>query len=61
MSNAKEKMNKAYIDSKLAGIIEPMVGALCADAPPDEVSQISLLILFVLIFLLFDSCFPYLD
>ncbi len=41
MSNPKEKMNKAYIDSKLAGIIEPMVGALCVDAPADEVSQIS--------------------
>lgn len=38
MSNAKEKMNKAYIDSKLAGIIEPMVGALCVEAPADEVS-----------------------
>ncbi len=38
MSNPKEKMNKAYIDSKLAGIIEPMVGALCVETPPDEVN-----------------------
>ena len=37
MSNAKEKMNKAYIDSKLAGIIEPLVGSLCMEAPADEV------------------------
>jgi hypothetical protein len=36
-SNTKEKINKAYIDSKLAGIIEPMVASLCIETPEDEV------------------------
>ena len=33
MSNAKEKMNRAYIDSKLSSIIEPMVNQIFHEKP----------------------------
>lgn len=37
MSNTKEKMNRAYIDSKLGGIFEPMVNSIFSEKPPDIV------------------------
>lgn len=37
MSNTKEKMNKSYIDNKLAGIFEPMVNSIFVDNPSDTV------------------------
>lgn len=42
MSNiTKEKMNRAYIDSKLASIFEPMVNSIFAEKPDDFVSPIN--------------------
>ena len=41
MSNTKEKMNRAYIDSKLASIFEPMVNAIFVDKPDDYVILVS--------------------
>jgi len=37
MSNIKERMNRAYIDNKLAGIIEPMVNSIFVEKPDDYV------------------------
>ena len=37
-NNTKEKMNRAYIDSKLASIFEPMVNSIFAEKPDDFVS-----------------------
>jgi len=37
MSSTKEKMNKSYIDNKLAGIFEPMVNHIFNENPPDTV------------------------
>ena len=38
MTNAKEQMNKAYIDTKLSGIIEPMVNQIFSEKPSDNVT-----------------------
>ncbi len=35
--NSKERMNRAYIDSRLSGIFEPMVSSLLAEKPNDMV------------------------
>lgn len=40
MSNTKEKMNRAYIENKLAGIIEPMVVSIYNDKPEDFVCSL---------------------
>jgi hypothetical protein len=37
MNSTKEKMNRAYIDSKLAQIFEPMVNQIFAKNPDDLV------------------------
>ncbi|CDW75609.1 UNKNOWN [Stylonychia lemnae] len=37
MSSTKEKMNKSYIDNKLAGIFEPMVNHIFQENPPDTI------------------------
>ena len=37
ISTNKEKMNRAYIDSKLGGIFEPMVNQIFAEKPDDFV------------------------
>jgi len=38
--SSKEKMNRAYIDSKISGIFEPMVAAILQDNPTDVVNNI---------------------
>ena len=37
MTNPKEKMNRSYIDNKLAGIFEPMVNQIFQEQPSDNV------------------------
>lgn len=39
----RRQLNNAYIESKLSGILEPMVGQLLKDQPPNYVSQQSVL------------------
>ena len=46
MSNAKEKMNRAYIDSKLGGIFEPMVNHIFQEKPEDFVILYPALLIF---------------
>lgn len=41
MTNPKEKMNRAYIDSKLSTILEPMVNQIFLEKPADHVSPSS--------------------
>ncbi len=37
MTSSKERINRAYIDSKLGNILEPMVSAIFSDKPDDYV------------------------
>jgi hypothetical protein len=34
----RRQLNNAYIESKLSGILEPMVGQMLKDQPPNYVS-----------------------
>jgi len=36
----RRQLNNAYIDSKLSGILEPMVGQMLKDQPPNYVRQL---------------------
>lgn len=37
MSSTKEKMNRAYIENKLSGILEPMVSTIFKENPEDHI------------------------
>ena len=47
MSTTKEKINRAYIDNKLAHIFEPMVNSIFVDKPDDFVCTGAILILII--------------
>ena len=43
MNSSKEKMNKAYIDSTLSKIFEPMVNGIFTQKPGDPVTSLFLI------------------
>lgn len=38
MTSTKEKMNRSYIETKLSGILEPMVNQIFVEKPENHVS-----------------------